>query len=358
MYRIPQFGDDEFNHPIVIVKPVLCLVFGKELQVQFHPTVFIEDGKSAIFVPTYYVRNPAVRIVGVAVKAVWLKFDEITHTNTIADYSIISMRITDEPHYAEPGCFMRNKRRAIVINNVYPRPFGSDPFFSGQMPLAQRWHISILQLKQNIEYIAKYTPSIVLVGGDPRLHPEWSNAVELMHSFKDLDFIVRTPIDLTNFKMPVDQDNVRYWGEMICKRGRNDVPILIASMDVLPGQSKHYYWREARKYCDFWKYYPTPIYNNRVHYCIVAASMTKMIESEVISGWELTPDKDAFDHHDEEIEEQARECCHRCGCALFYKDPDIFPEQNIIDSAMASVTNLKQIKHNQRVRPYYPKAFI
>ena len=188
------------------------------------------------------------------------------------------------------------------------------------------------------------------------MHPEWANIVEMMYYFKDIDFIVRTRIDITNFKMPVDKYNVRYWGEMICKRGRPDVPILIASIDILPGQSKYYYWGEARKYCEYWKYFPTPIYDNKVYYCIVAASMARMIGMD--TGWIIDPNQDAFYHPAEEIEEQARDCCFRCGCSLYYKDSDMFPEQNIVDSAMTSVTNLKLITCNRKIRPYYAKSFI
>ena len=255
----------------------------------------------------------------------------------------------------DPSVLLKSKPRAIVVNNVHFKPLGSDPFFVGQMPLDRRWHIPLTQMQQYIEYLARFTKTIFIIGGEPREHPEWHNLLEMMHFYRDMDFVVKTRVETTNHKPPVDKDNVRYWAESMPKRGRNDAPILVGACDVLPGQSKRFYWNEARKYCKLWQHYPSPIYDNKAYFCTVAASFDRLLGEN--HGWKLG-DGDCFDQSVEDIEQQAQSACFRCGCALYFKDPEAFPQQNTLDSSMASVVNLKQITCNNKVRPYYAKQFL
>lgn len=266
------------------------------------------------------------------------------------------MTVTNELAYANPQAFLKSKPKAIVVNNVYHKPFGSDLFLCGQMPLDRRWHIPILEFRYNIEYLRRFTQTIFVVGGEPRFHPDWHNLVEVMLGYPDIDFVVETKIDLLNHKAPVDKANVRYWGEPISKRGRMGPPVLVASCDIVPGQTRRYFWDEARKYCKVWRHQSAPIYDKQAYFCAVAASFDRLFGLKM--GWKVDERADCFDQTTERVEQQAEQSCYRCGCALFYKNPSSFAPQNILASAQASVTNLKDITVNGKIHPYYIKQFV
>jgi organic radical activating enzyme len=280
-------------------------------------------------------------------------------------------------NHPSPDYHLRHKMKHIVITNVCNLTCGGCHQHCGNFDKPQLWfiglddfqrHIEILKLPENRLYLpnSHYITKISIFGGEPTVHPQWSDLVDIMHSHQDVLFRVSTNgrlhknpknpypkltlnvatlksiirVEKSNLKL---EDNVLY---VIDPKDESKVenyqfvPTLVAPIDLYPHKSKSYFWIKAQQDCGIWKHCSAAIYNNKAYFCEVAASMDHLLFNGE-NGWDVT-DK-PFSKTTNEIAEQAEKFCYRCAWCVKGDDAIKQHMQKISEPTKISQTNVNSL---------------
>jgi organic radical activating enzyme len=269
---------------------------------------------------------------------------------------------------------LNKKISHIVITNVCNLSCGGCHQHCGNFEKEQLWFISkkefiecikILKNPQNRILIKNknFITKISIFGGEPTLHPQWKELVEVMELHGDVLFRVSTNGRLAHEEIKKYKNekemNIATLREII-KIEKSDhrpksninyiidpkdeykiqsykfVPTMIAPIDVYPNKNKKYFWKKAQRDCGIWKNCSKSIYNGKAYFCEVAASMDWLFYNGQ-NGWDLNDN--LFDKSIREIEGQAEKFCHRCAWCI-KTDPVMSNYvQKISDPTLVSETN-------------------
>lgn len=261
------------------------------------------------------------------------------------------------------------KRPGIIITNVCNLSCGGCYAQCGKFPKDKLWFIPLNQLRENIEYIAKYmytgettllngekvavnieNHGIDLIGGEPTIHPEWESIWKIItEEYANLKFMIST-----NGRIPArDASNVYYHLDYKTKEiaSQHDfAPTLVAPIDIVENSNQLYYWESAQTDCSIWKLLScvNPIYNNQISICSVAASWNDLLDLDL--GWPLNPNKNPFANlTDKNVKDKAFKVCYRCGWSKRLRLPE---EQRSESYNLVSSTNLEVLTKNAKDKPY------
>lgn len=204
------------------------------------------------------------------------------------------------------------------------------------LPQSRQWDIPIDQLQFNIKVLKTTGRTIGIFGGEPMIHPNWDEIVNVLAQNQDIHFWVYTNGKIPNKVVPLK--NVFYKIDFKPK-GFSSVyrATMVAPQDCFISHNKDY-WEIAQNCCNMWNGCWSLVYNNRAYLCEPAAAFDWLDLGQdnwqFSSGWSLKLGKDPFNKSYHEICNQARKFCSRCGyCGnVFQKanEPTIISDRNAI----------------------------
>lgn len=238
----------------------------------------------------------------------------------------------------KPSDHLKRKRWLIPITNNCNLSCGGCAQLCGHFSPEKIWYLSLDQLDRAIKAIKPHTGpnnnwnECTIFGGEPTLHPQWNEVLNLIYSHSPMRFRINTNGRLGH--EPFFQfKNVTYYVDKH-PAGQLFHPTWIAAKDVVVLDSDEAYWDLAQKDCKVWNHEGAMIYRNKVYFCENAASMDWLF-FDGKNGWDIENGKCPFDKTDEEIAEQAKNFCKHCGWCV--KD---LARQKVEDKTMVSETNL------------------
>jgi organic radical activating enzyme len=245
---------------------------------------------------------------------------------------------------------LREKVVNILVTNICNLSCGGCSQQCGYIPKEKLWNIPIDQLKWNIDLLIdarKGDPGTIgFFGGEPTLHPQFKDMVELTQSYKKVNFIIysngRDPKKIDNKKTNIEwRVDPKDKNSEVGGRGQMFLPTQVASQDLLKIADKRFYWKKAQKDCGMWNHCYCMIYNNKAYFCEIAASWDIMNDEN--HGWPLKWGVDPFAKTEEEIAAQAENFCYRCGWCLTKEEliKNKIPQQLVRDPTLVTHINMK-----------------
>lgn len=239
---------------------------------------------------------------------------------------------------------LMSKQVNILVTNICNLSCGGCSQQCGYIPKEKLWNIPLSQLEWNIDLLIdcrKGNPGrIGLFGGEPTLHPEFDDMIDLLLSYEHQGFQVYTNGRELGSERTKDRKNVSFRVDFKDRNTRRCfVPTQVAPKDVMEVPDNRFYWEKAKKDCHMWKNCCCIIYNNRAYFCEAPAAWDIMNEEN--HGWPLRWGEDPFSKTDAQIAQQADNFCYRCGWCLLSKDLKQagLPTQTIQDATIATKLN-------------------
>lgn len=254
---------------------------------------------------------------------------------------------------------LRSKARMIVVTNVCNLNCGGCCQLIGHFSKEQLWFIGVEDLDKCIRLLRKYPGTmnhpITIFGGEPTLHPQWKEIVELLKSHAPCEFWINTNGRLGQ-KRYQREENLFWWVDLH-PDSQLFVQTLYAAKDAIKLPNDIDYWKRAQDKCCLWNGCQSAIYNNKAYFCETAAALDHLYNNGE-NGWELDANKNPFDRTKEEIDEQAKHLCKRCGWCV----ADMVPRQLSKDPTNISPYNqTTKMKHAlpviQPTRPFRWKNY-
>lgn len=230
-----------------------------------------------------------------------------------------------------------SKGRQIVITNVCNLNCGGCGQLIGHFPKDKLWFISLDELDKTICILKKHPVSnprnkpITIFGGEPTLHPKWNELIAMLKKHAPTEFWINTNGRLGHQRYQ-REGNLLYWVDLH-PESQQFVQTLYAAADVISLPNDMAYWEKAQKDCVLWKGCQSSIYNGKAYFCENAGPMDLLFYDGKY-GWEID-EKHPFVKSKEEIDEQAKNFCKRCGWCVtelvarqFSKDPSYISPLN------------------------------
>lgn len=264
---------------------------------------------------------------------------------------------------------LRSKSIAIAITNVCNLTCGGCCQLIGHFPKEKLFFTPIEEIHENIltairvanqDWHKDWFPldrrRIDIYGGEPTIHPQWDEIVEMLYEFEDYPFVICTNgvkqrevrkdgfsrFDYLKSKHLNSSHHRNVFYRVDTKEpGRMFVPTLISPSDIESGKTPVDYAEQARRICVHWveKYCQTLIYRNRGYFCVNAGPMDWLWHGGK-NGWRLDVEH-PFDRTLDEINQQMRLFCHRCYHCVGNNPPI---HQSIQEKSLATASNLVQLK--------------
>lgn len=251
---------------------------------------------------------------------------------------------------------LMSKGRMIVITNVCNLNCGGCCQLVGHFTKEQLWFIDLQELERDIKLLKQH-PSlcnqpITIFGGEPTLHPQWDEIVKLLKSHAPTVFWINSNGRLGH-KRYQKEDNLVWWVDLH-PDSQLFVQTLYAAEDALKLPNDMAYWEKAQKDCCMWKGCQCSVYNGKAYFCETAAALDWLFNNGK-NGWEMEEGKNPFQRTKEEIDEQARHLCKRCGWCV----TDIVPRQLSKDPSYVSPSNQTDRKKHMLpvIEPVQPKRW-
>lgn len=248
----------------------------------------------------------------------------------------------------------------ILVTNICNLSCGGCSQQCGYISKNKLWNISLEQLKWNIDLLVDVRkgklPPIGFFGGEPTLHPQYFEILNLTTLYPKIKFIVYSNgRDLSKVNLPQykniqwridekDKDSIRGG------HGQTFLPTQVAAMDVLKIKNKKYYWKKAQETCGMWNHCYSIIYNNKSYFCEIAACFD-FLNNNGTNGWPLVWGVDPFLKSERDINEQATKFCYRCGWCLTWEELEKakIPMQKVKDPTLITKINIINKNNNRPV---------
>lgn len=284
--------------------------------------------------------------------------------------------------YYDSNKHLSKKMKHIVITNICNLTCGGCHQHCGNFDKDQLWFIKLEEFEKYVKILKlpenhlcfpnpHYVTKISIFGGEPTIHPQWGELLEIMYQHEDVLFRVSTngrlhedvknphpnfSLNVATFKTIIEiekgsekaESNVLYIIDPKDEeklKNYSFVPTLVAPIDLYPEKSKEYFWIKSQRDCGIWKYCSASIYNNKAYFCEAAAAMDHLF-NDGENGWEVSDQP--FNKTPEEISEQAEKFCYRCAWCIKY-DPALEKfKQKIAEPTLTSDTNIKSIRNSEK----------
>lgn len=246
---------------------------------------------------------------------------------------------------------LKNKRVNIVVTNHCNLSCGSChqlcSLFQTYQP-SKLWNIPIEQLDYDIKVLthSKGTnpPSIGIFGGEPTLHPEWEEILNVVKKHHTTQFDVWTNNTQPDHLVPIP--NIRY--RLGNKKDTMHRATLVAACDVYQRSDKNFYWNIAHDSCRMWRSCRSVIYDNRAYLCEPAAAFDRLTlgaaQWEQSKGWKVVIGVNPLDQSTNAIAAQGKEFCYRCGFCIEHP-----LWQKVTDPTLISNSNLALLQNQTHV---------
>ncbi len=302
---------------------------------------------------------------------------------------------------------LNSKMFSVASTNVCSLHCGGCDQFCGYFNKEKLFFITLEELNTCISVFRRYRDQnwhrsdfpagdkvFIIHGGEPTLHPQFDEMMEMLYKNDDIPFCMYTNgrtwkehfkhIDTT--RMCHDVNCAVYLTETLPRNGyekflplferfhaheknvawRIDYKIpetrdmFVATMcapcdleeDKNPDGIK--YWQRAKQVCYKWHHCESSIYNGKAYVCNVAAAMDHMYYGGKY-GWKVKPNENPFNKTSEEIAEQMKHFCYRCGYNIkgnFDGFRRCTNRTQMIDAgSMISDTNLKDVDKDAPCSP-------
>jgi len=183
----------------------------------------------------------------------------------------------------------------------------------------KRWDISLDQLKINLDVIKntrkKSNRLVIIYGGEPTLHRQWEEVLQILRTYKTLRFTVCTNgrVRVTPEKDP----QIKYRVNTLKQKNKGaNIMTWHAPKDLYPRRRSQSFWKAAQRRCYLWKRCGVCIYDDRAYICTVAAAMDFALGKPY--GWKVNGEN-TFHKTDEQINQQGNIFCQRCQWCLCQK---------------------------------------
>lgn len=235
---------------------------------------------------------------------------------------------------------LRAKSREIVITNICNLNCGGCCQLIGHFRKDQLWFITLEELEREIRILERHPPKlgatpITIFGGEPTLHPQWDEIVAMLRRHAPTVFWINTNGRLGHQRYQKD-GNLVWWVDLH-PDNQMFVQTLYAAADAVKLPNDMAYWEKAQKDCPIWNGCQCSIYNGKAYFCENAAALDWLYHDGE-HGWKVEPGKNPFDRTKEEIDEQAKHACKRCGWCVtelvprqFSKDPSYVSPMNQVE---------------------------
>lgn len=259
---------------------------------------------------------------------------------------------------------LNNKMFSVHVTNVCNLACGGCDQFCGYFNKEKHFFITLSELRNNIKSFQQYRkdnwskpdfpPSekvFLLYGGEPTLHPEFDELLEVLYEYEDIPFVIYTNgrtfvkqlyhLDLTTSCRDISKQvytsdlprscypkhkeifrrfhtchrNVAYRIDYKTKEVRGEFAATLCSpcdMEGNPNPDRLEYWKRAKNICYKWTQCENSIYRNKAYCCNVAASMDHMFHNGE-HGWDITEGENPFAKSEKDVNDQMSHFCYRCG---------------------------------------------
>lgn len=249
----------------------------------------------------------------------------------------------------------------IVLTNWCDAKCGGCTQYCPNIPDDRYFFLTLEELKWSIDVLKPWRSKISIFGGEPVMHPEWAAVLEMLYEYEEIEFLVFTKYESPRTK------NVKYRPDFKDPEtsSREFYPSLIAPIDIFPEKDKSYYSNVALAKCHGWLRCPAALYKNKLYFCERAGAIDLMFGGNF--GWVIEKDTNPFIRTDQEIIDQAKQCCFRCGSFFTCMDEGriysktrnraLYPRQFISSESLLSPTNAKDLSEKKYVRDI-PKIYL
>ena len=218
----------------------------------------------------------------------------------------------------KPTEHLQEKRWLLSITNRCNLSCGNCAQLCGHFPAEKIWELSLSQIDQAIRSVKPYASPqnrVTIFGGEPTIHSQWEEVLQLVHSHAPFHFIVNTNGRLGHRPFQREK-NVTYHVDTH-PSDQQFLTTMVAAKDCIPEQAESpaYFWELAKKDCPIWETCGSALYNGKAYFCEHAAAMDHLFY-EGNSGWAVEEGKNPFDRTEAEIEDQAHKFCQHCGWCI------------------------------------------
>lgn len=226
---------------------------------------------------------------------------------------------------ANESSHLKKKNVNILITNACNLYCGGCTQHCDMFSKEEKWFIPLDQLKQNIKSILPYKRrGIGIFGGEPTLHPQWYQILELIASFEEAKFVI-----FSNMSIPEKIKTVPNAMYSKIMKGSSFHASMIAAKDkfrrLLRNKTEpaihRICWNIAKRKCYMWRdqQFFSIVYDNKAYLCEPAAAIDRLLVGKnnwlsESKGWDIIPGKYVFNRTRKEIISQAMNFCYRCGC--------------------------------------------
>jgi organic radical activating enzyme len=255
------------------------------------------------------------------------------------------MNPTYEERLLKKNEHLLNKEVHVFITNVCNLSCGGCHQMCGNIPKEKLFFTPLDDIEWMINHLIENSlikKKICIFGGEPTLHPKFDQLLEVIAS-KPCEFAVFTNGRLAKHKdreeqYLVDKDsktsNLIYYVDKKDDTNRRFVQTWNSPKDYYKVEDNSWYFKElAKKNCFMWNNCRSIVFNKHAYACVNFPTMDILTGEN--HGWEMVDGEDAFARTMEEIEEQAKHYCYRCGHCM-----DTINTQRIGDKTKVSRTNL------------------
>lgn len=256
--------------------------------------------------------------------------------------------------HRNPSSHLKYKRWLLPITNSCNLSCGNCAQLCGHFPPDKIWHLSLEEIDRVISIMKPFTGperqwnEFTIFGGEPTIHKQWDQIPELLYSHAPMQFRVNTNGRLGHSRFQRDR-NITYYVD-IHSPGQEFLTTMVAAEDVIKDSDPYSYWNRAQKSCGIWATEGAMLYNGKAYFCEHAASMDWLF-FDGVHGWPLIEGENPFDKTDDEIAEQAKVFCRRCGWCV----PDM-GRQDIADKTHVSPLNYDKFPRKQLVELTVPEC--
>ena len=259
------------------------------------------------------------------------------------------MRPTYEERLLKKDEHLLNKEVHVFVTNVCNLSCGGCHQMCGNIPKEKLFFASVDDIEWMICHLIENSlvkKRICIFGGEPTLHPNFNQIVEVMLS-KPCEFAVYTNGRMERHANRNEEwfrefdKNLIYYVDKKDNKNRQFVQTWNSPKDHYKVDDNGWYFRElAKKNCHIWNNCRSIVFNRHAYACVNFPTMDILTGEN--HGWEMMGGEDVFARTPEEIEEQAKHYCYRCGHCMCQLNMQKIGEKTKLSPANLDLEILKK----------------